>query len=136
MNKYNTFNHMKFSIRYHMIFSVKYHRKMLQSIINDLKKSFDRAAFQQPWRIIAIETDAVKDHHVHLLVSANPDIAPNSIVSRLKQFSTYDMWHNHYDYMRKFFWKDEHHLWTRGYFCSTIGDVSENILKAYIKRQG
>ena len=32
--------------------------------------------------------------------------------------------------------KYEHHLWTRGYFCSIIGDVSEQTLKHYIEHQG
>ena len=27
--------------------------------------------------------------------------------------------------MIQYFWNGEHHLWTRGYFCSTIGEVSE-----------
>lgn len=44
MNKYNSYNCAKFSIKYHIILSVKYHRKMLTPIIDDLKKSFDRAA--------------------------------------------------------------------------------------------
>lgn len=30
----------------------------------------------------------------------------------------------------------KHHLWTRGYFCSTIGEVSEAKIKEYIENQG
>lgn len=44
MNKYDSYNHAKFSIRYHIILSVKYHRKMLYPIVDELKKSFDRAS--------------------------------------------------------------------------------------------
>ena len=44
MHKYDSYSHSKFSIKYHIILSVKYHRKMLMPIINDIKKSFDRAA--------------------------------------------------------------------------------------------
>lgn len=36
--------------------------------------------------------------------------------------------------MKNFFWNGEHHLWTRGYFCSTIGEVSEQKIKAYIEK--
>ena len=136
MNKYNSFNHAKFSIKYHIILSVKYHRRMLFPIIDQLKDSFKRASIGQKWKISIVETDKEKDHHVHLLVKANPSVAPNQIVGRLKQFSTYDQWLKNYDYMIKFFWDGKHHLWTRGYFCSTIGEVSEDRIKQYIERQG
>lgn len=105
-------------------------------IIDDIKKSFERASYGQKWKISIVETDANKDHHVHLLVKANPTIAPNDIVSRLKQFSTYDQWLKNHEYMIKYFWDGKHHLWTRGYFCSTIGEVSEQKIKDYIEKQG
>lgn len=44
MNKYNSYNHAKFSIKYHIILSVKYHRKMIAPIIDDIKASFERAS--------------------------------------------------------------------------------------------
>ena len=136
MNKYDSYNHAKFSIKYHIILSVKYHRKILTPIIDDIKKSFERASYRQKWKIVVVETDTNKDHHVHLLVKCSPTIAPNEIVSRLKQFSTYDQWKNNYQYMKQFFWNGQHHLWTRGYFCSTIGEVSEQKIKDYIEKQG
>ena len=46
------------------------------------------------------------------------------------------MWKKYRQYLLKYFWNGEHHLWTRGYFCSTIGDVSEQTLKDYIEHQG
>lgn len=46
------------------------------------------------------------------------------------------MWKKHRQYLLKYFWNGEHHLWTRGYFCSTIGDISEQTLKEYIERKG
>lgn len=136
MNKYNSFNHSKFSIKYHIILSVKYHKRILNFIIDDLKKSFKRASLNQKWKIIIIETDTNKDHHIHLLIKSSPMISPNQIVSRLKQFSTYDQWKNNYIQMSSWFWNGEHHLWTRGYFCSTIGEVSEQKIKEYTEKQG
>lgn len=136
MKKYESYNHAKYSIKYHVILSVKYHRKMLYPIIDDLKKSFERASIGQKWKIVIVETDMNKDHHVHLLIKSSPLVAPNQIISRLKQFSTYDQWNKNYNYMIQYFWNGEHHLWTRGYFCSTIGEVSEKKIKEYIEKQG
>jgi putative transposase len=46
------------------------------------------------------------------------------------------MWQKHNQYLSKFYWSGKHYLWTRGYFCTTIGDVSEKTLQAYIENQG
>lgn len=83
-----------------------------------------------------METDQHKDHHIHILIKATPQIAPYDIIHKIKQITTYDMWKKYRQYLLKYFWNGEHHLWTRGYFCSTIGDVSEQTLKDYIEHQG
>ena len=102
-------------------------------IHDDLIASFHRAEhMQDKWRILLVETD---NDHVHFFISATPFDSVTSIVHSLKQISTYDMWHLHHDYLQRFFWK-EHLLWTRGYFCSSVGDVSEEKLRQYIETQG
>ena len=35
----------------------------------------------------------------------------------------------------QFYWKARH-LWTRGYFCSTVGNVSADTVHKYLERQG
>lgn len=133
MSKYKTLNHEKFKLNYHLIFSVKFRRKILEPIKDDLFCSLHRAEqMQVKWRIVYMETD--KDH-IHFFISATPSDSISQIVHSLKQVSTYDMWKQHYDYLRQFFWK-EHFLWTRGYFCSTVGDISSDKLKDYILNQG
>ena len=133
MSKYQTLSHEKFIIRYHLIFSTKYRKKLLAPIRDDILCSIQRASsLWGHWKVVVAEID--KDH-IHLLVEASPTDRISEIVHTLKQTSTYDIWHSHYEYMRQFYWK-QHHLWTKGYFVSTIGDVSEKILKQYIENQG
>ena len=123
MSRFKSFNHAKFRISYHIIFSVKFRRKLLEPIHDDLIASFHRAEhMQDKWRILLVETD---NDHVHLFISATP----------FDSVSTYDMWQLHHDHLQRFFWK-EHLLWTRGYFCSSVGDVSEEKLRQYIETQG
>ena len=139
MNIYESHNHSKFKIRYHIILSVKYHKQLLGPIIEDVKQSFKHAEqMSKYWKIEVVETDLQvnKDHHVHVLVKAHPQIAPYEIVSRLKQISTYDMWKKHHQYLRQFYWNGKHLLWTKGFFVCTVGDVSEKTLKKYIEQQG
>jgi|WetSurMetagenome_2_1015567.scaffolds.fasta_scaffold47365_3 putative transposase len=134
MSRYNTFNHEKFRMQYHIIFSTKYRRKCLEPVKDDLLESMERAeSLQDKWHIETMETD--KDH-MHFLIKSSPVCTPADIIHSLKQVSTYDMWKNHGDYMKRYYWSGKHYLWTRGYFISTIGDVSEKIVKNYIEGQG
>lgn len=134
MPKYDVNNHEKFKIRYHIIFSTKYRRKCLSDIRDSLLESFKRAeSLQNTWKIEIMEID--KDH-IHFLIKATPKDCIYKIIQKLKQISTYDMWRENKEYLEKFYWKKKHLLWTRGYFVSSIGDISEKTLKEYIINQG
>jgi putative transposase len=50
--------------------------------------------------------------------------------------STRYLYDNCLDYLRQFYWKNKRVLWTHGYFCSTIGDMSKETVKHYIENQG
>ena len=136
-------NHAKHLIFYHIIFSTKYRRKCLDKILPELKQSFNRAEKMSNhlWKIELVETDKEKINHVHFLIKATPQISPGDIIHKLKQISTYDMWHNEKcrKILSKFYWKTKTHkhlLWTNGYFCSSIGNASTEVIRNYIASQG
>lgn len=83
-----------------------------------------------------MKVDKNKCDHIYFLIRATPTCKVSEIIHKLKQVSTYDMWQKHYNYLSKVYWSGQHHLWTRGYFCTTIGEVSENTIKKYISNQG
>ena len=132
-------NKAKYIIRYHISFVTKYRRKLINSTIVDLiKKSAERAAsVSNNFEIEVMEIDSYCNY-IHFFIKASPAIAPYEIVHKLKQTTTYDIWHTDNTtttYMRKFY-KKQHHLWTNGYFCSTIGNTCTEIEKRYIESQG
>lgn len=132
MDKYDSLKHKKFKIRYHIIFSTKYRRRCLTGIRDEILSYMKEAETKD----FHIEIQEIDKDHIHLLVYATPNIAPYQIVHRLKQQSTYLAWKNHHNYMSYWYWSGKHYLWTRGYFISTIGEVSEKTLKHYIENQG
>ncbi len=135
--KYQTLNHAKFKIRYHIIFSTKYRRKCLKPIINDIKNYMKLAELKQnEWQIEIMEIDSIKTDHIHIMINATPKCRIEEMIHLLKQTSTYYAWKNHHNYLSQFYWSGKHHLWTRGYFCTSIDDVSSSILKEYIEKQG
>lgn len=132
MSKYDSLKHKKFKILYHIILSTKYRRKLLNPIRDEILSYMKLAENRQ----FKIETQEIDKDHIHLLIKADPTIAPYEIVHRLKQYSTYHIWKNNHTYMSYWYWSGKHYLWTRGYFVSTIGNVSEKNLSQYIENQG
>lgn len=132
---YETFGHAKTRIRYHMIFSTKYRRKCL-NVIRDVVLELFRIA-EQKSKLTIYEMELDNDH-IHFLISIPPSISVSDSVRLLKQYSTYYIYKNQYAaiHLRKFYWGDKRLLWTSGYFCSTIGEVSEETLRYYIENQG
>lgn len=45
-------------------------------------------------------------------------------------------WREFNEYLSKYYWSGKHYLWTRGYFCCTVGNASEETIKNYILNQG
>ena len=99
---------------------------------NDVKQFLYDASGKYGYRIIQMETD--KDH-VHILLEYNPKVSVSDIVRQLKQYSTYQMWNYHIEYLFKQYWKHKI-LWSDGYFSCSIGQVSQEIIEKYIQNQG
>ena len=117
--------------------STKYRKKLLGPIIDDVKTSMKRAeAMQDDWSIEVMEIDSKLCDHIHFLIRGTPKTQIVKVVQKLKQISTYDMWQKHNSYLRQFYWSGKHYFWTKGYFCTTIGEVSEKTLQHYIETQG
>ncbi len=132
-NKYKTYGHAKTRLRYHLIFSTKFRKKCLSQIHDVVIDAFRYVESKSNFQILAIELD--KDH-IHMLVEFKPRYSIEQVVARLKQMSTHFIWKKEEQHLKRFYWKKHHVLWTHGYFCSTVSDVSEKTLKNYIENQG
>lgn len=129
---YENFNHAKTSVRYHLIFSTRLRRKCLDKIRDTVLNSFREVEKVSDFKILVMELE--KDH-IHLLMKWKPHLSIEQVVRKLKQMTTKLIWDKEETYLRQFYLKDKL-LWTGGYFCSTIGEVSEETIKKYIENQG
>ena len=100
-----------------------------------LKLQFFEIAKKYGFEIDTIDLDYSKPDHIHILVRSVPKLSPLQIVRVLKQQTNYWAWQNYETYLKQFYWKARH-LWTRGYFCSTVGNVSADTVHEYLERQG
>ncbi len=136
MNKEDKYQHRRYNknlLMVHLIFVTKYRKKLFfGSFRDDIKQYLYKACVRYHWYIKRIETD--KDH-VHVLLQYNPTDSITSIVSRLKQHSTYNAWQSHGDLLKQYYWKEKT-LWSDGYFAVSIGQVSQETIEHYIENQG
>ena len=130
--EYLSLGHAKTHLRYHIIFSTKYRKKCLNQIHDSIIEAFKKSEINSHYKILTMELD--KDH-IHLLITFKPFLSISQVVRRLKQLTTKYIWDQNENFLRKFYYKNKI-LWTHGYFCSTIGEVSETTIKKYIENQG
>ena len=68
-----------------------------------------------------------------MLISCPPTLAPCKIMQYLKGKSSKIMQEEFIE-LRRRYWGQ--HLWSVGYFCRTVGTVTEEMIKQYIEGQG
>ena len=82
------------------------------------------------------EVEIMKGHvskdHVHLLVSIPPQVTISRLVQRVKGKSSHTLLAE-FAHLRKQFWG--RHLWARGYFCCSSGNVTDEVIASYIETQ-
>lgn len=112
----------------------KYRKKLFKSDkrADDVKQFLYDVTKKYGYTIIQMETD--KDH-VHILLEYSPKVSVSDIVKQLKQYSTYQMWNYHKEYLSKQYWKHKI-FWSDGYFACSISQVSQEIIEKYIQNQG
>lgn len=79
---------------------------------------------------IEILRGVVSSDHIHLLVSAPPNIAPSEIMRRIKGRSSRKLFES-FPELKKRYWG--RHFWARGYFCVTSGEVTREMIENYLE---
>ena len=81
---------------------------------------------------VEILSGHVSQDHVHLFVSVPPHLAVSKLVQYLKGKSSYKLLQE-FKSLSKMFWG--RHLWARGYFVATSGNITDEVIMEYIKNQ-
>ena len=130
MAEYQTGGHAKDDIKYQLVWITKYRDKILQGEVAERARELIRQTCQL--REVQIVRGAVSADHVHMLVSAPPQLAPSKLVQYIQGRSSRRL-QDEFPHLRKRYWGQ--HLWGRGYFCATVGAVDEQTVREYIEGQ-
>ena len=79
---------------------------------------------------IYIQKGHVSKDHVHLMVSSPPHISVSEMMQKIKGRSSRIL-QQEFPHLRKRYWGQ--HIWARGYFALTVGQVTEQMIRDYIE---
>lgn len=126
--RWTTSNKAVFNIGYHLIWCTKYRRDLLTGDIeNRLKELLTAKAEAMD---LVIETMEVMPDHVHLFVKTSPVDSPHYVVQQLKGISSRIL-RAEFPHIRR----RVPTLWTRSYYCETVGHISAETVLRYIEEQ-
>jgi len=127
-DKYIHKNGIVYLNQYHVIFCPKYRRKVLVGDIEkDLKEIFYEIAKENDVEIKALE---IMPDHVHMFISFDPRQHIHKIIQQFKGKSSRILREKYPSLKSRI-----PSLWTRSYFCCTIGHISEEAVMKYIENQ-
>ena len=121
--------HCKWECQYHIVFIPKYRRKKLYGVVRDDVREIIRTLCK--YKKVEIIAGAVCTDHVHLCISIPPKLSISDFVGYLKGKSALMIFDKHPEMGNKW----DRSFWARGYYVSTVGNVNEETVKEYIRRQ-
>ena len=123
-------SHTQYDIQYHIVWTTKYRYKVLDKKISERL----RILLIQGSRIRAIRIikGNITENHVHMLVSCPPTISVSKMIQYLKGRSS-KILQEEFPLLKKRYWGQ--HLWSPGYFCRSVGTVTQEMIKEYIDNQ-
>ena len=117
-----------YSLGYHLVWCPKYRKPVLVGQVEvRLKELLAERCSERGWEIVALET---MPDHVHLFVRADPTDAPAYIANQLKGYTSRVL-RREFPHLRSALPT----LWSRSYFVSSVGAVSESMIRRYIEDQ-
>ena len=130
MQNYRKTSHSVYDLKYHFVWITKYRKPVLfgnvgtrlRDLIREICKSLD----------IEIIKGHVSKDHVHLFVSIPPYHSVSQVMGRIKGRTSRKLLSENRQLAKKFWGR---HLWARGYFVASSGNVTDEVISQYIELQ-
>jgi len=130
MKDYRKASHCIYDIKCHVVWTTKYRKRILSPEIGRRVREIVRLI------CTGLDVEIIKGNirrdHVHLLVSVPPSLSVSKLVQRIKGVTSRKLLQENRG-LNKAYWG--RHLWSRGYFVASIGDVTDEVIARYIENQ-
>ena len=128
INKYKTKKSIVYKNQFHVIWTVKYRKELLTGKIEErLKEIIYEVCQEKEVELKAIE---VMPDHVHVFIDADPRQPLHLLIKAFKGRTSNELRKEF-----KILTTRIPSLWTRSYFCCTVGHISEETIQKYIEEQ-
>lgn len=130
MSEYWKGAHTRHRIMYHIVWIPKYRKRILNGkIARRIKELIRECADVNRWRIDEIN---IQVDHVHILVQLRPDVSISRSIQLFKGRSSRII-RKEFPELKEFYWGAN--FWAEGFFVETVGRLSENVIREYVKNQ-
>ena len=114
-----------YNIGYHIIWCPKYRRRVLTGNVETrLKELLLEQATKNGYSIESME---VMPDHIHIFIKVDPTDSPHKVVQQLKGYTS-RMLRMEFPNLKT----RMPTLWTRSYYCESVGHISEKTIEKYI----
>lgn len=131
MKGYRRGSHSVYQLHYHFVFIPKYRKPILRGDVGHRLRELIRLICRA--NDIEILQGHIRPEHVHLLLSVPPNVAPSRVMQAIKGRTSNQLMRDFRALNKEFRGR---HLWARGYFVATSGNVSDDVIKKYIELRG
>jgi len=120
---YDTGSHTVFYHRYHIVWITKYRYKLLKGALGFRIREIIRQVCAE--LSVNIIKGIITGDHVHMVISIPPHLAVSDVVRRMKGRTPYEVRQEFPDLKKRY--------WARGFFCTTNGNVTDDIILQHIQ---
>ena len=130
MQNYRKTSHTTYDCKYHIVWITKYRKKVLSGFVGERVREIVRQVCAT--NDVEIIRGHVSQDHVHVFVWVPPHTAISKLVKYMKGRSSYKLMQENKSLSKQFWGR---HLWARGYFVATSGNVTDEVIMKYIENQ-
>ena len=131
MVEYRNGSHTVYDIQYHFVWITKGRRHILRGRVAEKMRDLLKQGCSI--KKIKIVRGSVVSDHVHMLLSCPTDLAPSQIAQYLKGRSSH-LIQEAFPELKEIY--HGQHIWERGYFCCTVGEEKQEVMRRYVEMQG
>ncbi len=122
--------HSVFCLNYHLVLTTKNRKKIINDVIsNRAREIFEKIAVNYG---ITVQKWSYRDDHLHIIFKARPNTEINKFVNAYKTASSRLLKKEYPDVCTD---ASDPHFWNQGFFVSSIGEITDEIIDNYITTQ-
>lgn len=124
--------HAQFNLEYHLILCTKYRKQCITEEMFEYLKRETVRLFEL--KEIILEEMGYESDHVHLLISAPPQVCLSTVINSYKSVTSRLIRKKFETHLKQYYWKP--YFWSRTYLILSSGGAPIEVIRQYIQDQG